>query len=158
MWRVRRQQKRSHGSKRREEQETKVTYGGSPFCPWETRVTGRYRPRCRILSRPFPRFPYGLILGGRHELTEPFPPELDLFGFREVGMLNQKRFTVSGDGSREQFVIGRVDSHGVEWFLTMDNGRVSHCLSVVKCRERSLRGLVYTCDRIGTTYVDLGGK
>jgi hypothetical protein len=72
-------------------------------------------------------------------------------------MLNQKRFTVSGDGSREQFVIGRVDSHGVEWFLTMDNGRVSHCLSVVKRRERSLRVLVYTCDRIGTTYLDLGG-
>jgi hypothetical protein len=40
----------------------------------------------------------------------------------------------------------------------MDNGRVSHCLSVVKCRERSLRGSVYTCDRIGTTYVNLGGN
>jgi hypothetical protein len=73
-------------------------------------------------------------------------------------MLNQKHFAVSGDGSREQFVVGQVDSHGVEWFLTMDNGRVSHCLSVVKCRERSLRGSVYTCDRIGTTYVDLGGN
>jgi hypothetical protein len=148
--------KRSHGS-RREEQETKVTYGGSPFCPRETRITGRYRSRCRILSRPFPRFPYGL-LRGRHELPQPFPPKLDLFGFREMGMLNQKRVAVSGDGSRKQFVIDRIDCHGVEWLLTMDNSRGSHCLSVVKCRERKLRMLVYICHRTGTTYVDLGTK
>lgn len=49
---------------------------------------------------------------GGNELAQPFDPELISFGFRKVGMLNQKCFAVSGDGTGEQFVIGQIDSHG----------------------------------------------
>jgi hypothetical protein len=50
------------------------TYGGSPFRLRKTRIRVWQRPRCRILSSPFPQAPSGLpvgipVTGGRDEPT-----------------------------------------------------------------------------------------
>lgn len=128
---------------RRREREEKAgasnqghTYGGSPFCLRKTQITTWQRPWCRILSIPFPQAPSWLPVGipvvGRDELTQPFNPELISFIFREVGVLDQKRLVVSGDGTGEQFVI-QIDSHGA---MGSSQWPGSNCLSAIKWMEK----------------------
>lgn len=99
------------------------TYGGSPFCPRKTRTRTWQCPWCRILSSPFPQassvLPVGIpVVGGRDEPTQLFNPKLISLRFREVGMLDQKCFAVSGDGTGEQLVI-QMDSHGSGFLVPM---------------------------------------
>lgn len=90
------------------------TYGGSPFRLRKTRTRTRESPRSRILSRSFPRARWGGDVG-REELADPLTPELIAFGFREVGVSNQKVVPIPKDGPREQFIIGlMMKRHGGE--------------------------------------------
>lgn len=89
------------------------TYGGSPFCLWETRTrTRRNRPGSHILSNPFPqcfggRFP----VDDREEGADPSSPEVITLGFREVGVSDQECLAIPGDGPREEFIVGVVGDH-----------------------------------------------
>lgn len=96
-----------NGSKR-----PRNTYGGSPFRLRETR-SRRNRPGNRLLSQTFSQSLGGrLPVDGREEGTNPSSPEPFALGFREMGMSNQECLAISGDGPREEFIIGVIGGHG----------------------------------------------
>jgi hypothetical protein len=110
---------------RRREQETKITYGDSPF---RQRTRTRWYPG-GFLAGPFPRFlefrssvtkdPVAVdLMGfgwgrGSHELPQSSTPEFIAFRFRKVGMLNQKSVPITRYGPCEQFVVRLGDRHDV---------------------------------------------
>jgi hypothetical protein len=123
----REEDERGGGTERTGARDQGHTYGGSSFRLRRTR-TRRKRPRCsRVLSSPFPRFAAcraRVVVVGGEELAQSLTPELVSFGFREVGVLNQKCLAIPRDGPREQFIVGQVDSHA------RGPGREWNCLSV----------------------------
>lgn len=119
--------------RKRREQKTKETYGGSSL------RRGLSRGECpgNILPRPLSRAVgggttdvAGSAAGGRHELAEALGPKLTSLRFREVGVLDQKDVPVAGDGPREQLVVGHGDSHDVRLFLSLSLSRVWQLVSV----------------------------
>lgn len=53
------------------------------------------------------------------------PPELITLGFREMGVSDQERLAITGDGPREEFIVGMVgchDSQGVGCVLVYKMG------------------------------------
>lgn len=124
----REEEKRGGGTERTGARDQGHTYGGSSFRLRKTRTRRRKRPRSgRILPIPFSRFAVCralVVIGGGEELAQSLTPELISFGFREVGVLNQKCLAIPRDGPREQFIVDRVDSHAC------GPGREWNCLSV----------------------------
>jgi hypothetical protein len=101
------------------------TYGGSPFRLRKTR-TRRKRPRGSILSTAFAGFLGAVLID---ECADPSSPKPIAFGFRKVGVSDQKSFAIPGDGPREQFIIGLIEGHGGDGITSRPG---MSCLSVHK--------------------------
>lgn len=81
------------------------TYGGSSFCLRRTRT--RERPRGGILSSPFTGFTQcSVFVVNGDELAKLLAPESIAFGFRKMGVSNQKCIAIPRDGTLEQFLVG----------------------------------------------------
>lgn len=82
-----------------------IRAGGSSFCLRRTRT--KERPRGGILSSPFAGFAqYSVFVVNGDELAKLLAPEPIAFGFRKVGVSNQKCIAIPRDGTLEQFLVG----------------------------------------------------
>jgi hypothetical protein len=70
------------------------------------------------------------------EGANPLSPEPISFGFRKVGVPDQKSVTIPRDGPRKQFIIGLIGGHGGRWdhlktgeelYISRERGEKSDC-------------------------------